>query len=192
MGLQELRELVLCCLMVRDLLRKRKNCSQLWVLGAVKEAPSTAGFPKKAKTEDLHQLSEVLTTWSRAGRGRGESKKPQRGRGAGLEALGTAAPSPWRVSVISPAAFLGETSQRPARKAERREKPSTCPDHGDLRKHVQTKHGMLRPGCVSHNFLFVFNGLGDASPRRFPPRPWDTAFPRRTRVCQLLAEQLAA
>lgn len=157
----------------------------------MREALSAEGFPKKVKIKDLHQLNEVLNTQGLAGRGRGESKKAQRGRGAGLEALGTTAPSPWRVNVVSPAAFLGETSQKTARTDEKREKPATCPNHKDLQKHMQAKHGMLL-GCVAHKFLFFFNGLGAASPHRFPPHPWDTAFPPRTRVCQRLAEQLAA
>lgn len=103
--MQELRELVLCYLRVRNLLRKWKSCSQLCLLGAVREAPSAEGFPKKVKIKDLHQLNEVLNTWAVLAGGEGKAKRPKGGRGAGLEALGTTAPSPWRVSVVSQQQF---------------------------------------------------------------------------------------
>lgn len=83
MGFQELRELVLCYLRVRDLLRKWKSCSQLCLLGAVREAPSAEGFPKKVKIKGLHRLNEVLNTWAVLAGGEGKAKRPKGAEGQG-------------------------------------------------------------------------------------------------------------
>lgn len=122
--MQELRELVLCYLRVRDLLRKWKSSSQLCILGAVREALSAEGFPKKVKIKDLHQLNEVLNTQGLAGRGRGESKKAQRGQRGRAGSPGNHSTQPLESQRCFPSCIFRRNI--PKNSKDRREKGETC------------------------------------------------------------------